>query len=250
MAASLSILTFHAIDDRPSIISLSPRVFRRAIKGLHESGSRTLSLREVVECLRLGNHFPPGSVALTFDDGYQSVYDVAFPILRQYGMSATVFLAVGLAPSTKRLPSLEGRTMLSWDEIREMDRHGIAFGAHTCTHPDLTRVPLENAEAEARDSKAIIEEALDHPIESFAYPYGRHDRRIRTIVARHFACACSDQLGMVKAGSNPHALERIDTYYLRTDRLLRLLNSPLYPWYIPARAVPRRIRRSIVSSLR
>ena len=209
-----------------------------------------MGLLEIAECLRRGLPFPPHSVALTFDDGYQTVYDVAFPVLREYGMSTTVFLTVGTTASASRLPSLEGRAMLSWDEIREMDRAGIVFGAHTCTHPDLTRVPLERAEAEVRDSKAIIEEALGHQIESFAYPYGRHNRRIRDIVSRHFACACSDELGQVKTSSDPHALERIDTYYLRNDRLMRLLSSRLYPWYIQARAVPRRIRRGIVSRLR
>lgn len=250
MPGLLSILTFHAIDERPSIISVSPHLFRRAMASLHERGVRTLGLLEVVERLHMGLPFPPRSVALTFDDGYRSVYDVAFPVLKEYGMSATVFLTVGSAGSSSRLPSLEGRAMLSWDEIREMDRGGIVFGAHTCTHPDLTRVALERAEAEVRDSKAIIEEALGHKIESFAYPYGRYNWRVREIVSRHFACACSDELGEVKAGSDPHALERIDTYYLRNDRLMGLLSSRLYPWYIQARAVPRRIRRGIVSRLR
>jgi peptidoglycan/xylan/chitin deacetylase (PgdA/CDA1 family) len=182
---------------------------------------------------------------ITFDDGYQSVYEVAFPVLQSHGIPATVFLTTGAAAASGRLPSLEGRTMLSWEEIREMQRHGIDFGAHSCTHLDLTRLRPERLEAEVRDSKEIVEQGLGRAITSFAYPYGRYDRRVRDVVRRHFAAACSDRLGFVKAGSDPYGLERVDTYYLRTERLLKLARSRAFPWYVRARALPRRIRRAV-----
>lgn len=178
MANSLPMLTFHALDDRPSVISFSPRVFRRGIAKLHENGYQTLSLLEAVDCLCRGASFPDRSFAITFDDGYQSVYDEAFPVLQRYGMSATVFLTVGekrTAGSSRRFPSLEGRSMLNWGEIREMDRWGIDFGAHTLTHPNLTRLPLDAVKAEVCDSREIIEDALSAPVTSFAYPYGCYD---------------------------------------------------------------------------
>jgi len=168
---------------------------------LHDSGYRTLSLLEAVDYLRYGKPFPERSFVITFDDGYQSVYEEAFPVLQRYGMSATVFLAVGekgTAKSNGCLPSLEGRPMLSWDEIREMQRHGIAFGAHSLTHPDLTRLPSDRVEAEICDSRTIIEDALGAAAACFAYPYGRYDYRSREIVRQHFACACSDKLGLIR----------------------------------------------------
>jgi peptidoglycan/xylan/chitin deacetylase (PgdA/CDA1 family) len=247
MATQLPILTFHAIDNRRSVISISPGLFQRGLAKLHEGGYRTLSLLEAVDCLRRGVSFPDHSFVITFDDGYQTVYDGAFPVLQHYDMSATVFLTVGergAAGPAGRLPSLHGRSMLTWRQIREMHRSGIAFGAHTLTHPDLTRLPFDRIEAEVRGSQAIVEGALGAPVTCFAYPYGRHDHRSREIVRQHFACACSDRLGLVIAGSDLYALERVDTYYLRSDRLFDVMLTKLFPWYIRGRSIPRRLRRA------
>jgi peptidoglycan/xylan/chitin deacetylase (PgdA/CDA1 family) len=248
MSFTLPILTFHALDDQRSAISFSPQVFRRGIARLHENGHRSLSLTDAADCLRRRQPFPQRSVVITFDDGYRSVYDEALPVLRDYGLHTTVFLTVGerrAAEADGRLPSLSGRPMLSWSEIRKMHDAGISFGAHTLTHPDLTRLPYDRVETEICRSKEIIEDALGDPVRCFAYPYGRYDRRSREIVRQHFACACSDKLGLTRTDSDLYALERIDAYYLRTDRLFELMLTGLFPWYIAARSIPRQIRRAI-----
>ena len=248
MATRFPILTFHAFDDTPSVISFSPRLFQRGIARLHEGGYRTLNLMEVADYVRRGAPFPDRSFVMTFDDGYASVYGGAFPVLQHYGMSATVFLTVGEKPATSphaSLPSLNGRSMLNWQQIRKMHRGGIAFGAHTLTHPDLTRLSPERLAVEVRDSQSIIEDALGAPVTCFAYPYGRYDRRSRDVVQRHYACACSDRLGMIHGGSDLYALKRVDAYYLRTERLFDLMLTGLFPWYIRARYIPRWIRRAV-----
>lgn len=245
---SLPVLTFHALDNLPSVISFSPRVFRRGIARLYESGYKAIGLLEAVDCLRQGRPFPDYSFVITFDDGYQTVYDEAFPILQEYGMTATVFLTVGekgISKPADRLPSTEGRSMLSWREIQEMQRLGITFGAHTLTHPDLTRLPYHRVEAEVCNSKVIIEGILSAPVACFAYPYGRYDNQSREIVRQHFTCACSDKLGLVTGSSDLYALERVDGYYLRTDRLFDVMLTKLFPWYIRARSIPRLLRRAV-----
>lgn len=247
MSASLPLLTFHTLHREPSVIAFPPEVFARGMRRLHESGYRTLSLLDAVDCVRRRLAFPARSFVMMFDDGYQTVYDEALPVLQRYGLSATVFLTVGNRETGNpagRLPSLEGRSMLSWQEIREMQRAGIAFGAHTCTHPDLTRLPTHQVETEVGDSKAIIEDALGTSVSCFAYPYGRYDRRVAEIVRRHFVCACSDKLGLITRRSDPYTLERVDAYYLRRPRLFDLMLTSLFPWYVRMRSVPRGIRRA------
>ena len=248
MPAYLPILTFHTIDERHSVISFPPRVFRRAMARLHDSGYRTLNLLEAWEHLRQGAGFPSRALVITFDDGYETVYKEAFPVLQRYGMSATVFLTVGdRKTGNGRLPSLEGRSMLSWSDIREMQRGRIDFGAHTLTHPDLTRLPLEQVQSEIFESKTVIENALSAPVDTFAYPFGRYDERCREIVRQNFSLACSDELGVIKASSDRYALERVDASYLRRDRLFDILLTRMFPWYIWARGIPRRIRPDVPS---
>jgi peptidoglycan/xylan/chitin deacetylase (PgdA/CDA1 family) len=137
--------------------------------------------------------------------------------------------------------------MLAWREIREMQRCGIDFGAHTLTHPDLTRLAFDQVEAEVCESKAVIEHALGVPVGSFAYPYGTYDHQSRELVQQHFACACSVKMGLVTRASDRYALERVDAYYLRSDRLFGIMLTNLFPWYVTARRVSRQIRRILSS---
>lgn len=247
MAKELPIFTFHAIEDQPSVISFPPEVFKHGMAKLHEKGYQTIGLMEVIECLRQKRPFPDRSFTITFDDGYQTVYQEAFPVLQRYGMSATIFLTVGRKGDEQakdRLPSLQGRPMLTWQRIREMHRNGIEFGAHTCVHPDLTRLPIEQIEVEIHASKAILEDVLGVQVASFAYPYGRYDNRIKKIVEKDFVCACSDKLGLVHPQSDPYALERVEMYYFRTPKLFNVMWTKFFPWYLLYRNVPRSIKRS------
>jgi peptidoglycan/xylan/chitin deacetylase (PgdA/CDA1 family) len=253
MALSITILTFHSLDEQLSVISFPPELFRRGMTKLYENGYRTMRLLDAVDCLRAGKAFPDQSFAITFDDGYESVYREAFPVLQDYAMSATIFLTVGEKGEGKpgeRLPPFQGRSMLNWTEIEEMKRWGMEFGAHTLTHPDLTRIPRERMEREIRDSKIIIENTLGTPVSSFAYPYGQYNESIQEFIQQHFACACSDKLGLMNVDNDPYALERIETYYLRTKRLFDIILTPLFPWYIRARSIPRGIRRFVQNGLK
>jgi peptidoglycan/xylan/chitin deacetylase (PgdA/CDA1 family) len=244
---SFVVLTFHALDELGSAISFSPHLFKQGMAELYERGYKTLSISDAVECLRRDTPFPERSFALTFDDGYQSVYREAFPILQRYNFLATVFLTVGengKPADTDRLPSMCERSMLNWREIKEMHRSGIIFGGHTLTHPDLTLLPDQQIEAEVMGGKIAIEDALGTAVDTFAYPFGRYNERCRELVSRHFLCACSDRLGLFRTGSDLYAMERVDAYYLRTERLFRTMLTSVFPWYVRARNVPRRIRRA------
>ncbi|MGH7894135.1 MAG: polysaccharide deacetylase family protein [Candidatus Binatia bacterium] len=246
-AAGLPILTFHALDDGSDVCALPPRVFRRCVERLRAGGFRTVALDDVVACLRRGGELPRRAVVITFDDGYRSVYDEAFPVLCEHGMTATVFLTVGPPGSTSdRLPALEGRPMLAWSEIREMQRAGLTVGAHTLTHPDLTRLSAARVDVEMGRSKAVIEDRLGTAVTSFAYPYGRFDARSHALARALFASGCSDALGVVGPQSDPWALERVDTYYLRSEGRMGLVPSRWLPYYLRALDVPRRLRRRAV----
>lgn len=259
MSSTLTILTFHSLDDARTGVSFSPALFERLVRVLGAGGYAVVSLPDAVKALRDGAGLPRRPLAITFDDGDRSVHQVAFPILRQLGWPATVFLKVG-DPSdatrrgggdpSARLPSWEGREMLSWGEIREMQGAGVNFGAHTLTHPDLTRLPTSDVEREMVVSKAVLGEALGESVTGFAYPFGRYDARSLHLARRHFAYAVSDRLAIASAGSDLHALPRVDRFFLSHPRLVDLLAEPWFPWYIRACNVPRTARRALRTLLR
>jgi peptidoglycan/xylan/chitin deacetylase (PgdA/CDA1 family) len=240
LTAALPILTFHIIDDGSSPLCFPANQFERAMARLAENGYRTLRLSDAAEMLRFNRPMPPRSIVITFDDGDLSAYERAWPVLRQYNMTATIFV---LPAQTHFMQ----RPLVSWPQIQEMNRAGIDIGAHTLTHPDLKTLSDDRIESEVRCSKVAIEEILGPgTVSCFAYPYGRYDSRSRRIASQHFACSCSDALGLVGRRPDLHALRRVDAYYLRQERLFDLIFSRRFPWYLRARDIPRRIRRAIV----
>ena len=217
------------------MVSIFPEIARKGMGKLCGRGYRCISLATAVDSLRRRTCFPGRSFAITFDDGYESVYKQAFPLLQLHSLTATVFLTIGDGEGARaegRLPSMQGRDMLTWAQIREMHRWGIAFGAHTLTHPDLTRLPLDQVRSQICHSKRLIEDALGTRVASFAYPYGRYDRKVREVAEQNFDCACSDKLGLVRLSSDLYALERVDAYCLRKDWGFDLMSSRLLPWYL------------------
>ncbi|MEW6144361.1 MAG: polysaccharide deacetylase family protein [Thermodesulfobacteriota bacterium] len=248
MADYVPILTFHAIEDSRSVISFRPELFGRFMGKLHRNGYGTLRLSDAAGLVREGKPLPEKSFVITFDDGYRSVYDEAFPVLNKYSMTATVFLTTGgsaRAGADERLRPLNGREMLSWGEIREMKDAGIDFGAHTISHPDLTKIETSEIENEMTGSKKIIENKLGASVSSFAYPYGKYDARSLEIARGNFECACSDELGLMTMESGLYALERVDSYYLRRETLFGLMMTKSFPLYVFLRNIPRAMNRSL-----
>jgi peptidoglycan/xylan/chitin deacetylase (PgdA/CDA1 family) len=136
----LPILTYHSIDRSGSIISTSPEKFRRQLHLLKEQSLQVISLDELAACLSLDRPLPSDSIVITFDDGFRSVYDEAFPILQKMGFRATVFIVPEYCGRNNRWPGQPGMipafNLLGWDDIKEMSDQGIEFGAHTRSHAD------------------------------------------------------------------------------------------------------------------
>lgn len=99
---------------------------------------------------------------------------------------------------------------LSWDDVRAMHDNGVSFGAHTVTHPRLTKVSKSQARAEIAESKRMIENALDAPVRAFSYPGGRFDEDIKSMVREEgFDCAVTIRRGTNSLKSDLYELRRI-----------------------------------------
>jgi peptidoglycan/xylan/chitin deacetylase (PgdA/CDA1 family) len=104
------------------------------------------------------SNLPSRYVVLTFDDGYRDFYTDAFPVLKRYGFTATVFLPTAYVDGKR--PGLKNKEHLNWNEVRELYRAGISFGSHTVNHPQLHDLDWPEIEFELKESKAVIESQL------------------------------------------------------------------------------------------
>jgi peptidoglycan/xylan/chitin deacetylase (PgdA/CDA1 family) len=136
-------------------------------------GFQVISFDDLVEGIKKGHVFARNTVVLQFDDGYEDNYKYAFPILKKYGFPATIFLI-----SDK----VNTPDFLTWDEIKEMEKNGISFGAHTRHHVYLPMQSMAQAQDEITGSKKMIEDRLGHSIDYFSYPSGGFTVDIKHLV--------------------------------------------------------------------
>jgi len=175
-----AVLMYHSVApgaDPSSRLAVSPATFDRQMRMLKTRGFNVIPAEELARNVKEGKRMPLHTVAITFDDGYKDNYTHAFPILRTYGLPATVFMITGEAGRQDRL---------SWDEIREMRDSGlIDFGSHTISHCILPEVASSDDLArELSGSKAALEKHLGGPVKMFAYPCGFFDERIKEAVRK------------------------------------------------------------------
>ncbi len=240
------ILTYHSISEGRLPLCTPPRVFAEQMAWLAAEGHRVISLAELADALIGKQSFPRRVVVLTFDDGFLDFYEAAFPILRQFDFPATVFLVTQYCGRTNRWPGqaawAEELPLLDWQQVKEMDRRGMAFGSHTATHPDLSQLAPEEVEREVLTSKRELEAQLGRPVEFFCYPSGRLNRESRAIISRHFRGACSVNMQRVRPGCDLFGLPRIDAYYLRSPALFRQLFTRPGSLYLGFRRMLRAVR--------
>ena len=239
LTQGVRVLMYHAIgesEEPPSPYIITEKRFDRQMAWLKRIGYSVICLEELLH-YRQENKLPPaGAIAITFDDGYADNYSRAYPILRKYGFPATIFLVssrIGEDNGWDSQSELAGRRLLSWSQIREMNRGGIHFGAHTRTHPQLIKLSPEQAREEVQGSRSEVEHELNTPVHVFAYPYGEYNSPLQSIAEEAgFQASCSIEPGFNTPATPLHALRRIDIF--GTDSLLRFI---LALWLGDARGI-------------
>jgi peptidoglycan/xylan/chitin deacetylase (PgdA/CDA1 family) len=233
----VAILCYHAIDPEwVSPLAISSETFRRqcAWLGRHR---HPVDLSEAVGHVDRAGLLPRGMVVLTFDDGFATVYEHAFPILKASGLPATVFLvAETLSPEGRTVdwvapwdnPPPTPLPTLSLDQILEMQEAGISFGSHSYAHHDLTRLGEQECERDLADSRELLESLLGRPVPFLAFPFGRHDERVRR-AARRAGYQHAFSLPDVPEEADPHALPRMGVLPPMGLGMLAIKTSSWYP---------------------
>ncbi len=180
-SATVSILGYHDFRERggtPMIIAGSK--FREQMQAIKDAKISVIPMSEFMAWKRGEKNIPEESIVITMDDGWEGVYKIAYPILKEFGYPFTIYLY-------KKYVNIGGRSM-TWGQIKEMMKHGCEVGSHTVSHEALTKKGKMTDEqyqawllSELRDSKEFLEQNLGVKMTSVAYPYGNHNPQIEDL---------------------------------------------------------------------
>jgi peptidoglycan/xylan/chitin deacetylase (PgdA/CDA1 family) len=184
----MHVLTYHKIDTRRElgVNTVSPARFEAHLRALLALGLRPVDMSAALSGIAgpaSDDLTAAASVHLTFDDGYANFLTHAWPLCVQYGFPATVFPIAGYVGRSNSWDLTFPRTPhLGWSDLRALADAGVTIGAHTVTHPFLSRIAPKAAKIEIEESKARVEDGIGGPVDVFAYPHGDSSPLVRQLV--------------------------------------------------------------------
>lgn len=199
------VLNYHQVGGNFTPLCVPTHLFDDQMAYLKDNGYITITPEELYEGIEGTMVLPDRPVLITFDDGYIDNYNNALPILKKYGMRATVFV----------IPGFTGvqANYMNWDQLKEMEKNGISIQSHTLNHRALEELSDDEIRAELLNSKVLIEKNLGHPVDFLAYPTGTYNLHIAGIAKDvGYKAAYTIKYGAVDKGSNIYALERVPIF--------------------------------------
>lgn len=233
---SPTILTYHHVADAPADhpkpnLFVSPADFRRQMAFLKKNHFHVASLDMIRLHLLRETRLPTRSVAVTFDDGFLDNFTNAFPVLKQHGFTATIFMVTDKIRENNQEKNNDGvdEQYLSRDQLHRMADEGITIGSHSRTHRKPANIPFEQAREEIIQSRTRLEQILNRPVRWFSYPSGSFNSQLAEFLpeAGYIGAASAIRDNRVK----PHQLFYLPRVMVMNNTSLlrfRYFFSPLY----------------------
>ena len=207
---TIPILTYHRFAENcSSPLCMPAKTFERQMRYLKDNGYHVITAEDLAAFLEYRQGLPKKSVLITMDDGYRSVYNIAYPILNKYGFKATLFIYTNFVGVSKMA--------ITWNQLKEMQANGFTIGSHTIYHSDLTnrkegeseQEHIARLKEELNGSKKIIDHKLGQDTYFLAYPFGYYDQRsIQMAKGAGYKLAMSVKRGGNAFFANPFTLRR------------------------------------------
>lgn len=213
------VLMYHRIVDDEDLARTQPTCvhiddFHKQLELIDQLGYTPITLNDY-RLFQAGEiQLPRKPIIITFDDGYLDTYRFAFPLMKEYGMKGVVFVIGDQSIKTNvwddNKPEIIKASLMNSDQIVEMHNNGFEIGVHTLTHSHLTKLSEEQCMREIKMPKIILESIIGSKINSFSYPYGKVNNRVKEYVASSgYKYACSVYSGPAKFGLDPLEIRRI-----------------------------------------
>lgn len=166
----------HRSEGENRELEITPEFLKQTIEAYHQQGHRFVSIDEACDIISKGQTNHP-FVCLTFDDGYQDNYDIAYPILKQYEIPFAIYITTGFIDN--RLPMwwyTNEKLGISTESLKALAADPLCtIGAHTVSHPKLDTLSFDEQKKEIEQSRLELETLLGHPIRHFSYPHGAYN---------------------------------------------------------------------------
>src|SRR2546422_2990704 len=198
--AQTIIYCYHRLVDKVRYpgTEITPAVFEAQMKQLKDAGITVISMQDLLAWKRGEKNIPPRCAVITFDDGWKSQYEVAWPIMKKFGYPFTMFLYT----EGVRGGSLGGGEAITWEQLADMRDNGVDIEAHSATHQDLreghnimlatpggkrTRTELTGpayeqwVQNEGVGSKELLEQPLGIEMNCFAVPFGNYNEHVKEL---------------------------------------------------------------------
>jgi len=198
--AQVLIFCYHRLVDKIRYpgTEITPAAFEAQMKELKDKGITVISMQDLLAWKRSEKSIPPRCAVITFDDGWKSQYEVAWPIMKKFGYPVTLFLYT----EGVRGGSLGGGEAITWEQLADMRDNGVDIQAHSATHQDLreghtvmvlepggkrTRKKLTGADYEkwvqneVVGCKELLEQRLGIKVNCYAVPFGNYNEHVKEL---------------------------------------------------------------------
>jgi peptidoglycan/xylan/chitin deacetylase (PgdA/CDA1 family) len=224
------LLYHHVSNSTPKVTSVSPYIFRQHMQYLADN-HKVLPLKHVIEALQNNQPLPDKTAVITFDDGYDNIYDNAHPILKEFAFPYTVFVN----------PPLIGKVnhQLNWQQVKRMATEKASFANHGKQHNHLLSKNIKGSHQNwlsrtmqyIEDAEKILEEKIGYSLKYFAYPYGEFDKQLKMQLSTEGYIGFSQHSGAIASHSDFSALPRFPAagVFSEIETLKVKLNSMAMP---------------------
>src|SRR5262249_29548492 len=198
--AQVIIFCYHRLVDKVRYpgTEITPAAFEAQIKELEDRGITVISMQDLLAWKRGEKNIPPRCAVVSFDDGWKSQYEVAWPIMKKFGYTFTMFIYT----EGVRGGSLGGGEAITWEQLADLRDNSVDIEAHSATHQDLreghtitvanpggkrTRTKLTGTQYEqwvhneVVGSKELLEQRLGIKVNCFAVPFGNYNDHVKEL---------------------------------------------------------------------
>ena len=224
------LLYHHVSSSTPKLTSVSPDTFRQHMQYLADNHT-VLPLKQVIESLQNKQSLPEKTVVITFDDGYDNIFDNAHPILKEFAFPYTIFVN----------PPLIGEVdyQLNWQQVKLMAKENVSFANHGKQHTHMLSKQVGESQQDwlnrtmqdIEDAEKMLEQNIGYSLKYFAYPYGEFDQQLKTRLSSQGYIGFAQHSGAIASYSDFSALPRYPAagVYSNIQTLEVKLNSLAMP---------------------